>query len=188
MTITKEADEAVQNYLSWVQDKDALVDQSKVAELTLKLETTTDPIEKLKAFTELSLEQDAPEDRYLQPFLDHAVEWAEENEIPVGGFEWMGVARKHLISAGFEVKGRGGPRHRDMTNSVTSQMVVDKLAEQHDWTSFTKPMLAELTGALPSTITTAVKNMIENETVIQTDRDDPNHSGRGAKAIVYDIS
>ena len=187
MAVTKEADKAVQNYLAWVQDRGSLIDQAKVDRLTSKLDAATDPIEKLKIFTELSVEQEAPEERYLQPFLEHAVEWAEENEIPVDGFQWMGVQRKHLITAGFDVKGRGGPRRRDTANTVTAQMVIDQVGEQSDWTFFTKPMLMELTGALPSTTTTAVATMLADEMAVQTDKPDPNHSGRGAKAIVYDI-
>jgi len=187
MAITKEADEAVQNYLTWVQNRESLINQARVDELTKKLEAVTDPIEKLKIFTELSVEQEAPEERYLQPFLKHAVEWAEENEIPVDGFQWMGVQRKHLITAGFEVKGRGGPRRRDTANTVTAQMIMDQLAKKN-WTFFTKPMLMELTGALPSTTTTAVNTMIEKGIAVQTDKEDPNHKGRGAKAIVYDVA
>lgn len=181
MAGTNPAAQAVANYLTWINDRDQLMDADRIAELEEAYDQATDPIERLKAYSELENARDLPEERFLAPFLEHAVAWATENKASASSFLAAGVPKRVLAEAGFKVT----------TTSSGTRVTTDEIEEivrANNLDLFTRPSLQKLTGASPATVASAVSRMVEKGLIVESDKDDPEHSGRGVMATVYEVA
>lgn len=171
-------EEAVRNYLAFLNDPESLRDNDAIHKLEGQLQSTDDQIEQLRLHEQISVLRDLPEASFIGPFIEHAKKWAEKEGLSAASFLDMGVERRVLRDAGFEMKG-----------SATRRTIEDVRSwiEEKSLTEFTKPVLMNGTQASPATINRAVQAMLEDGSIIVSDRDDPNHTGRGAKAKLYEV-
>lgn len=178
--MTTTAEQAVRDYLTYLRDPDSLRDDAAITELEEELEVADDLVDELRIHNELTELRELPESRFLRPFIENAKTWAAENNMSVAAFMEMGVKASTLSEAGFDVKVRSGAR-------VTVEKVRDWILGT-DLSEFTKNQIAQATKGSPATVTRAIDAMVEEGLVIKTDRDDPNHSGRGAKAKLFELA
>src|SRR6266540_6056206 len=109
MTAAKTSEEAVRQYLRYLEDPNSLRDEQEIQKKTKAVEGATDPIDKLKAIAELERVASVEEEPIRKGFVEHAKAWAEDTGVPVSAFRQLKVPDEVLREAGFSVptKGRG---------------------------------------------------------------------------------
>jgi hypothetical protein len=106
--VTNVPETAVRNYLTFLSDPDSLVDQAAIKKLQADVEKAKDPVDKLRAISQLQLARGADPTIYRRGFVEHAKEWAGAEGIPTSAFEQLGVPRDVLQEAGLATKGVRG--------------------------------------------------------------------------------
>jgi hypothetical protein len=91
---------AVRLYLMFLDDPASLVDAEVVKELEAKVDSTDDPIERLRTLAQLERAKAADESAYKYDFIKHAKSWAESEGVPVSAFREMNVPEDVLRAAG----------------------------------------------------------------------------------------
>ena len=99
---------AVRNYLTYLSDPDALVDQASIRKLASEVDKAKDPLDKLRAITQLEKARRADPTVYRQGFVDSAKAWSDAEGVPASAFERMGVPQDVLRDAGLTAKARRG--------------------------------------------------------------------------------
>jgi hypothetical protein len=165
MTSASESEIAVRNYLQFLEDPSKLVDHDEVARLEAAVQSTADPLEKLRTINRLQEIHDGDRDSYRQAFLAHAKSWAEANDIRVASFLALGVDEATLRAAGFPIRsggGRQGSARRGRQPVRHGQVRVEQVKEAASRQSgeFTLADLAAASGGSPMTIRKAVEEMI----------------------------
>jgi hypothetical protein len=98
---TNASETAVRNYLTFLNDPDSLVDQAAVKKLQSDVEQAKDPIDKVRAISQLENARRGDPDVYRQGFVENAKPWAEAEGVAPSAFEQMGVPQDVLREAGF---------------------------------------------------------------------------------------
>jgi hypothetical protein len=183
-----EADDAVRNYLVFLQDPQRLIDQVEVARLEAAAEAATDPLEKLQTINRLHQVRAGDPDSYRQAFCAHAKNWAEANDIRPASFLEVGVDEATLRAAGLAIRGpRSRPAaRRGRPGGQRGQVRVGdvKAAAREQSREFTLADLVAASGASPMTIRKAVDELTvagEVERLGPT----PNWSQPGRAPILY---
>src|SRR5829696_8970180 len=104
---TTAAETAVRNYLTFLSDPDSLVDRDMIRKLQTDVDRAEDPIDKLRAISQLETARKADPETYRQAFIDNAKEWAEAEGVPPSAFEQLGVPQDVLRDAGLSARGAG---------------------------------------------------------------------------------
>jgi len=105
---------AVRNYLTFLTDPDSLRSPEEVKKLEDEVTKATDIVDQLMARAALRKAMMLDPDSYEQAFIEQGKQWADENDVPAGVFEDMGVGSGVLEAAGFygkaQRRGTRGPR------------------------------------------------------------------------------
>lgn len=184
--MAKEQDEAVRTYLAALRDPESLRDDDKVSALKEQLESTDDPLERLKVRAELERAADIGPEDYEEGFIKHAQEWAKANDVPVSVFKAEGVPADVLNRAGFAVE---APKKAAASKStgrsrVSSDTVRDAIRNMAD--TFTTSDIEEATGASYNTVRKMVAELQEAGTVEEIGPD-PNHDSVGRAPTLYKV-
>lgn len=187
-------EKAVNDYLSFLEDPQQLRDEEAIAEKQAELEGAARPSERLRIQSELVLLEELPEEMFLAPFVKEAKNFIEQTGIDPRAFLKEGVKPSVLRDAGVSLKGVKAPKKKRAGRRHTVEDVIDHVIG-HDWAQegfparhTTTKAMVQLTGASPATVSKAREKMIADGDAIKTNLDDPNHTGRGAKAKLLRIT
>src|SRR5262245_34589661 len=119
-TTKNDAERAVRLYLLFLEDPDALRDDSEIQKLRRSVDGATDPIDKLKALAALEQASTIDEAPLREGFVAHAKTWADAQGVPVAAFRELKVTDDVLRDAGFSLpagrrrgrRGTTGPGRR----------------------------------------------------------------------------
>jgi hypothetical protein len=181
---------AVRSYLVALDDPTKLIDEAKIAALQKAVDTATDPIDKLKALAELERARSVNIATYQLAFIQHAKQWAADNNVPGSTFATYGVDDDTLRAAGLLGRSpkaptapRGSSNGGTRSGSVSSDNIKAHIADRTG--PFTLADLAASVGGSPMTLRKAVTEMVSDGDVRKLGAD-PQHSGRGRAPIVYE--
>jgi hypothetical protein len=165
MTSASDSEVAVRNYLLFLEDPSKLIDHEEVARLEAAVQSTTDPLEKLRTINRLQQIREGNGDSYRQAFCAHAKSWAEAHDIRPASFLELGVDEATLRAAGFSVRATGaaaGSQRRGRQPARHGQVRVEQVKEaaRRQTGEFTLADLAATSGGSPMTIRKAVDEMI----------------------------
>jgi hypothetical protein len=192
------AEQAVRQYLSWLSNPDLLRDEARISELRAKADAETDPIGKLRIFTELErasavdaegvkLAVDA--EGVKLAFIHHAKSWADANDVSAGAFREMGVDEVMLAAAGLVMGGRNRRRRNDAgarrAANVSATVIKERVSALAD--TFTLSDLMNDVGGSPATVRKAVEEMIAAGSVTRLGPV-AHHSSRGRAPIQYRLA
>ncbi|MPY95442.1 MAG: hypothetical protein GEV08_21010 [Acidimicrobiia bacterium] len=186
-----DAELAVRQYLTFVEDPDKLVDPAEITRLEKEAAAAGDPLAKLRAIGALEKARSVDGAAYRADFVAHAKGWATQEGVPVVAFSRLGVPDDVLADAGLLPGGRGTRRGRSRrrvedgtvrqrAKAVPVETIKTKVPEGR----FTVRQLEELSGGSPATVRKALAEMIKDgqleELGAATD-----WTGRGRAPIVY---
>jgi hypothetical protein len=103
------AEDAIRQYLTYLDDPNLLVDDEEVTRLETEVRSASNPLEKLKALAALERVRNVDGERYRKEFVRVAREWAEREGVPASAFRQLGVPDDTLRDAGIDA---GGGRRR----------------------------------------------------------------------------
>jgi hypothetical protein len=186
------AEDAVRQYLAYLDDPSGARDSDRIEELERRLGESADPIEKIKLASELYRAQNVDGSQYRQAFVDEARAWAEENGVVTEAFLQLGVPVEDLREAGFDVGGRARrPRGRsasapaaDRTRAPRVNVEDIREAALRISGPFTLSELRGLVGGTPATVRKALDGLLADGRVVDEGRD-RNWSGRGRAPHLY---
>lgn len=183
------AESAVRDYLRALHDPSSLRDDDKITELTQKLTSSEDGVERLRLRQTL-LDAEAPSiERYEDEFVTHARAWADEAGVGVKAFTDEGVSNDVLRRAGFNVGGtRGGRRARSSPASAPrarrSRVTAEDVRSAIPNGTFTIKALQDSSGASPAVVRKVVAEE-EQAGNLRSEGTDPDHRGPGRAPILY---
>jgi hypothetical protein len=181
------AEQAVRQYLSWLSNPDLLRDEARISDLRTKADGESDPIAKLKIFTELERASAVDAEGVKLAFIHHAKSWADANDVTAGAFRALGVDEVMLAAAGLVAGGRkrnrrdgaGNTRRAANVSAIVIKQKVSTLPEP-----FTLSDLMSDIGGSPATVRKAVEEMIAEGTVVKLGPI-AHHAARGRAPIEY---
>lgn len=183
---------AVRSYLVALGDPAKLVDKSHIAELETAAKSASDPIDKLRALAKLDEARNVNIASYQLAFIQHAKQWASDNDIPGSTFKSLGVDDSTLRAAGLMArasKSGGVQRSRGSnaprSSSVSAQKIKAHVASKSG--KFTLADIADEVGGSPMTLRKAIAELVADGSVAKLGTD-PTHTGRGRAPIVYERS
>ena len=174
--MSQEADDAIRQYLRWVNDPTSLVDLARITELEALAERSEDPLARLKAYSELEKVRSVDERAIRERFVQHAKAWAAANDISAEAFRHMNVAKADLKAAGLLGDGKPGklvtktlapaapPEGRTRRPRTSSQSI---LAHVPDSGEFTVRSVAEASGASEATVRKVIDDLVEQGSVLE---------------------
>jgi hypothetical protein len=192
MTAAMTAEEAVRQYLRYLEDPNTLRDDAEIEKRQRAVEKATDPIDKLKALAELDRVSNVDEEPIQKGFIEQAKAWAEEVGVPVSAFRELKVPDEVLREAGFEV---AGPRRRGRGAGTAGSGQRAKPVPIEDikaWVTnqkgtFTLADVMSNAGGSPATVRKAIDELIEAGSVEKLGPVQ-DYSGRGRAPIQYSRS
>jgi hypothetical protein len=190
MTATKTAEEAVRQYLRFLEDPNTLRDDAEIEKQQRAVEKATDPIDKLKALAELDRVSNVDAEPVRKGFVEHAKAWSEELGVPVSAFQELKVPDDVLREAGFSVPaGRGRGRSAGISRQRAKAVPIEDIKA---WVLNQKGtfLLSDVmsgAGGSPATVRKAVDELIEAGSVEKLGPV-PEYSGRGRAPIQYSRS
>lgn len=186
---------AIRRYLLYLEDPNKLRDENEIQKKTRAVLDASDPIEKLKALSELEQVAKVDEAPLRAGFVEHAQTWADAERIPVSAFRELRVPDDVLRQAGFDVpasaargrRGRGSPESsgRQRAKAVPVEEIKAYVLEQKGTL-----LLADIMGGLggsPATVRKAVDELVEAGQVKRLGPM-PDYTGRGRAPIQYSRS
>lgn len=186
---------AVRLYLVYLEDPNKLRDETEIQKKTQAVLDAKDPIDKLKALSELERVAKVDEAPLRADFVAQAKAWAEAEGIPVSAFRELQVPDDALREAGFDVPVTGGRgrRGRAAADGSTRQRAkavpVDEI-KAHAIELKGKFLLADIMsgiGGSPATVRKAVDVLVEAGQVERLGPV-PDYQGRGRAPIQYSRS
>lgn len=178
------AEKAVRDYLVALHHPENLRDETRINELSQRLEQTDDPLERLQLRAELAQAQAPDTDALEGNFVAHAKSWADEHGISAKAFEQEGVPRDVLRRAGLD----GGRRARTARRSTqtrrprVSREDVDKAIPPRK--QFTIADVAASSGASTATVRKVVNEMVTAGQLEEVGTAE-GHTGPGRAPTVY---
>lgn len=97
---TREA--AMRAYLQALTDPEALRDEETISKLRQRLQSSDDPLERVRLQGQLEQAMRVTPDAYEDGFIAYAKEWAEEHGVSAEAFKAEGVPRTVLRRAGLD--------------------------------------------------------------------------------------
>jgi hypothetical protein len=184
-TITPE--EAVRRYLRYLEDPGSLRDEQEIQRKTKAVEAATDPIDKLKAITELERVSNIDEKPIRKGFVEHAKPWAEDAGVPASAFRELKVPDDVLREAGFTLpagrgRGRSAGGQRQRARAVPIENIKGWIQNQKG--TFLLADVMNGAGGSPATVRKAVDELIEAGQVKKLGPV-PDYSGRGRAPLQY---
>ena len=163
-------EEAVRNYLQFLEDPSKLVDAGALANLETRLAQVTDPVEQLRVLAEIDRITTVDGSGYEDSFIRHAREWAASEGIPGSAFRHLGVTEDVLVRAGLA----DGARARSRRNRAVPRATRTTRARRSGRTSsdaitawvvassapFTLADVQRGAGGSPATIKKSVDELI----------------------------
>ena len=179
------AESSVRDYLMWLENPESLRDEAAIAEARRAVDAATDPIDRLKAISNLKRTEQVDGSHLRSAFLAHARSWAGANDVTVDAFREIGVPAQDLRDAGFSVPGRssgpasaakGGTRRRRVSPEAIRSAVPPRAFRIAD--------LEAASGASTATVRKVVSEMVAAGEIVDLGPD-PDHQGRGRAPSVY---
>lgn len=189
-------EQVIREYLLFLDDPEQLKDENEVQRLTAVAAETTDPIERLRALTDLSRATQIDGTYYKDNFVAVALEWANANDVGWTAFSDMGVPKDVLAEAGFEVPVRKRSaatrvvqviKDPDTTRAAPVNKAVIKEAAMQMVDVFTLSDLREKVGGSPMTIRAAIDELVAENLVLSLGPD-PEHQGKGRAPFIYQVN
>jgi hypothetical protein len=185
---TADAENAVRQYLLFLEDPDQLRDAKDIQRKTQAVLDASDPLDKLKAIAELERVANVDEEPLRKAFTEHAKTWADALSIPLSAFQELKVPDDVLREAGFTIAPRARSRstgQRQRAKAVPVEDIKAYILGQKG--TF---VLADVTngiGGSQATIRKAVEELVESGAVEKLGPV-PDYSGRGRAPTQYSRS
>ncbi|MCU1392656.1 MAG: hypothetical protein JWM34_1084 [Ilumatobacteraceae bacterium] len=181
---------AVRSYLLFLEDPSKLFDPATQANLEAAVARASEPIERLKAISELKESRMRDRGTYEDAFIRCAKAWAAHNNVPASSFQEIGVSDDVLRAAGLLRPGRGRRTLRsvsgvDVRAASVSKVVIKSYAAKWSGT-FTQSDLAERAGGSPMTLRKAIHELI-TEGILENRGPSTTHLGPGRAPITYAV-
>jgi len=179
-------EDAIRRYLNYLQDPSSLRDDARIDKLRRELDTTKDPIAKLRTISALHSAQEVDGSEARDGFVKVAKQWAQSEGIGVESFRELGVPNADLAAAGFTVRGRrpaGTATRRRRARRVPVgdiKATVGSLPRR-----FTVKDLEAASGGTNATVRKALAELVSDGAVRQLGSD-PDWSGRGRSPMLYE--
>lgn len=185
----KNPETAVREYLMALKNPEALRDETSIAATREKLETSTDPVERLHLRGDLALLSQVNADVYEEGFIAHAKAWADEEGIDAEAFAAEGVDADVLKRAGFKVaakrQGKRTARKPASGARIGQDQVKAAIKAMKVGTSTTVKRLAEEAGAGVATASKALATA-EIQGLVKKSGTDFTHEGPGRAPTHYE--
>lgn len=188
-TIEDPTETAIRNYLLFLEDPRKLIDEAQIDRLKQKAVDATDPIERLRAYTELERAQRTDDSKVKRDFILHAKTWAQAHDIETSAFRQLGVKDDVLRSAGLlggtkrggkPARGERGPSRGSVSAEVIKQHVRGRRG------TFILADLFSDIGGSPMTVRKAVQELV-SEGAVKRLGPAKDWAGRGRAPIVFDV-
>jgi hypothetical protein len=188
-TRAQQAENVVRSYLESILNPTYVSPEIEKLERQLQDETDVIQIAVLKQALIDEREGTSLEDA----FVEHAKSWADSTNVGVKALSEMGVGAKVLSRAGFDVRELDTKTKRATTRTteraarrsrVTSQDVERSIRAHASGTMLSVSDLVDKTGASNATVTKTLKGLVAD--AVKEPVDDPDHSGRGRAAKLYE--
>ncbi|WP_436792656.1 hypothetical protein [Actinospongicola halichondriae] len=189
--MTTDADaKAVQNYLTYLRDPSALIDEVAIKaaeEAVTKAQDSGDVLAEAKARAEREAASKVDASDFRSAFIKSVKAWSDANKVSAQVLSDMGVDAAVLRDAGFDdvpsSKGRqkrsSGSRTRVSSDDVKAHVL--GLSD-----AFTLKAVADQTGASAQTVRKVVEDLVDDGKA--TKGDDPDHQGRGRAPKLYKVT
>jgi hypothetical protein len=180
---TKTQEQAIRNYLTVLNNPDALRKNDRHA-LETKVKETGDPVARLRLRAQLEGMKRPDTSRYEAAFVKHAKAWAEEQGVSADAFRAEGVSPAVLRKAGFAVRGTKPRRARARRQPGTHRVNADHVRRAIPRGKFTVKDLQRASGASTAVVRRVLQEELEAETITKAGSD-PKHKGPGRAATIY---
>jgi len=174
-TSTKAAEEAIRQYLLYLEDPSQLRDEATIAKCQQDVQNAVDPIDKLKSLAALERATVIDETPLRQGFIDNAQAWAHEARVPASAFVSLHVPAEVLQEAGLDVTSNRKPAKR--AKAVPLDDIKEWVLRQTSGT-FTLLDIGAGAGGASATVRKAVDELIEAGAIESLGRVSP-YDGRG---------
>lgn len=158
----------IRNYLLYLDNPNSLRDDVEVQRKTRAVLEATDPIDKLKALSELERAAKVDEEPIRAGFTEHARAWAGAEGVPISAFRELQVPDDVLREAGFDVPtsrrhrshGRGSSEvsARQRAKAVPVDEIKGYALEREG--TFVLADLQRSIGGSPATVRKAVDDLV----------------------------
>jgi hypothetical protein len=175
----------IRRYLNYLQDPSSLRDEAQISKLRRDLETTKDPIAKLRAMSALQRANEVDGTEAREAFVKVAKQWAEGEGIGVESFRELGVPNADLAAAGFTVRGRRPARATRRRRAKRVPVGEIKAAVGSLPKRFTVKDLEAASGGTNATVRKSLAELVSEGAVDQLGSD-PDWSGRGRSPMLYE--
>ncbi|HLM63431.1 MAG TPA: hypothetical protein VK306_03960 [Acidimicrobiales bacterium] len=181
----------IRRYLLFVEDPKHLRDEREIQARTQAVLDAKDPIDKLKALSELERVATVDEAPLREGFVAHAKAWADDEGIPVSAFRELAVDDDVLRAAGFEVRASPTRRRRPAVEARTTRTRAKSVPVEQikahvlgQRGTFVLTDVQAAVGGSPATVRKAVEELVEAGDVTRVGPV-PGHQGRGRAPIQY---
>jgi hypothetical protein len=183
------AESAIRNYLLFLEDPAKLIDHELIDQLQNKAKAATDPIQRLKAYSELERAKRTNDSAYKLDFILHAKTWAEANNVSAAAFRQLGVKDDVLKSAGLiaqdtrRARKMGTPDTHSGRSSISAETIKSHIRSLHG--RFTLADIHAGVGGSPMTVRKGVQELVDDGAITRIGAM-PEWSGRGRAPIVFE--
>jgi hypothetical protein len=184
-TATVDAERAVRDYLTLTRDPNQLIDRDKVAALQRKIETATDPIERLTLRAELEAIEGIDRTAITERFVANVKDWAREHGITAEALIAEGADEKLLRRAGITLpadRRRRGGRGTERQSRVSASTIAAAIPAMG---TFTISQLVARTGGSHGTVRKVIADEVREGRIKQIGTDSA-HSGPGRAPTLYE--
>jgi hypothetical protein len=188
-TMEDPTETAVRNYLLFLEDPSKLIDEAQIDGLKQRAVEASDPIERLRAYTELERAQRTDDSKVKLDFILHAKTWAQAHDIEASAFRQLGVKDDVLRSAGLLGGTKRGRKPSRSERGATRGSVSAEVIKQHvrgRRGTFTLADLSSDVGGSPMTVRKAVQELVSQGTVRRLGPA-KDWTGRGRAPIVFEV-
>lgn len=175
-------DQAVRDYLLYLDDPEQLVDRELVAILERRMAEAQDPLERLVAIAEYERARHPAEDVYRAAFIEHAKQWANQHQVPPHAFRQLGVSDEVLEAAGLQRMTTEPSSTK--SKKTTGVEELESALERMPSTFRARDLTDAAGGGSPMTVRKALSRLTDAGR-IQRLGPDPEWSEKGRAPILY---